>query len=368
MKRILVVTHWYYPRNVPRAFRAKELVHELRKNGYLVDVLIGDYKQFISNEEYSDKLLENREVSNNKVAKFSNNRILSMVKNMINYLVGDRFILTTGTYLYNKIDVKKYGAVISIGLPFYVNLITALKIRNTKYHECVTISDWSDPFYENNDTKVAFYFKNLQKITCSTFDYITIPTEAATAYFKEYAADSKIKVIPQGFDFSKTSILNYQKNARVTFAYAGIFYKEIRNPEKLLEALSKLDRDFVFVLYTITHGSIYTDILLKYKEILGNRLQIHGLIPREECISKLSTMDFLINIENSTSNQIPSKLIDYALTKRPILSFKQDEISLEKIISFIDGDFTGSLYIPLEKFDIKNVGKQFIELVEGKEV
>lgn len=60
MKRILIVTHWYFPRNVPRAFRAKELVNEFRNRGFLVDLVVGDYKQFILHKDYNQNDFEKR--------------------------------------------------------------------------------------------------------------------------------------------------------------------------------------------------------------------------------------------------------------------------------------------------------------------
>lgn len=367
MKKILIVTHVFYPRNIPRAFRATELVTEFRNQGYLVDVIIGDYKQYIKHEEYSLELFDNKMISSGKIAKLSNSRIISVIKNVINYFIGERYLLTSGPYLYKNIDLSKYDAVISIGLPFYVNLVTALKIRHHRKSDAVYIADWSDPFYKAKENHTAPYFRKLQKIACSVFDYITIPTKTAIRYFSEYIDEDKIKVIPQGFDFSKVKLAQYKENEIITFGYAGIFYKNIRNPEKFLEFLSSLDKDFVFVLYTITHGEIFTDILQKYKQVLGDKLQIHDLIPRDECITELSRMDFLINIENSTSNQIPSKLIDYALTKRPILSFKQDDIPKDKINAFMNRDYTGATMIDLEQFNIKNVCNKFIGLLDKKE-
>ncbi len=366
MKRILIITHFFYPRNVPRAFRAKELVTEFRNRGYQVDIIIGDYKQFVQHSEYNEKLFENQAVNSSKISKIFNSRVLSALKNAVNYFIGERYLLTSGPYLYKSVELSQYDAVLSIGLPFYVNLVTALKIKRHRKSEAVYIADWSDPFYNAKENHFAPYFKRLQKIACSPFDYITIPTETAVQYFSEYIIKEKIRIIPQGFDFSKIKLYQYKENKKTTFAYAGIFYERIRNPEKFLEFLSNIDKDFIFVIYTITHGSLFTDVLQKYKRILGEKLQIHDLIPREECIAKLSQMDFLINIENNTSNQIPSKLIDYALTGRPILSLKQDAIVKEKMIAFMNGDYSGATIIDLEQFNIKNVCNQFIDLLGDK--
>ena len=42
----------------------------------------------------------------------------------------------------------------------------------------------------------------------------------------------------------------------------------------------------------------------------------------------MSKMDFLINLENLNKEQSPSKLIDYAISKRPIFSFNQNNFNI----------------------------------------
>lgn len=366
-KKILIVTHWYYPRNVPRAFRAKELVEHLRKRGYSVDVLIGDYKKKVkhnNHESYDEKFT----INENKLSSLSHNFLIDKVKKIFNYFFGERFVIKSGRFIYKELKNESYDSVISIGLPFYVNFITSLYARRMKREmkNMVFIADWSDPYYGGKDVKVAPYFYFLQKFACKHLDYNVIPTEAALSYYLEYTESDKLKVIPQGFDFNKIKIFNYKKNVIPQLAYAGIFYDKIRNPSNFLRILSEIEQDFTLTLYTITHGPIYKEVLCKYKEILGEKLVIKNLIAREECIFELSKMDFLVNLENETSNQIPSKLIDYTLAKRPILSFRQDEITQAKILQFLSGDYSESLKLDISDHNIEKVGDKFINLIEGE--
>ena len=72
MSNLLIVTHWFYPRQNPRAFRAFELHRELSKN-HKVDVLIGDWKKILKFEDDYHNLdfFSGKEVAN-KNAKLSN--------------------------------------------------------------------------------------------------------------------------------------------------------------------------------------------------------------------------------------------------------------------------------------------------------
>ncbi len=362
MKKILIVTHWYYPRSVPRAFRAKELVDELNRKGYKVDILVGDYKEKFKASELSK--ITKEKIKFNKNSRYSNNYLLQKIKKISEYFIGERFLISSGTYIYKNLDIANYDVIISIGLPFYIHLVTAIKIKVKKF-KGISIADWSDPFYKSN-IKVAPYFRYLQKFTCTQFSFNVSPTKKTESYFSEYT-NKKIEIIPQGFNFEKIKINNYTPNEITKFGYAGIFYEDIRNPEKLLEALTKINKDFVFVLFTIDHGAIYQKVLLKYKEILGNKLEIYGLIPREECIQKMSQFDFLINLDNVTQNQVPSKLIDYTLTKRPILTVPSDKVNISELKKFLSGDYSKQTVIDINSFDIKNVVKKFIDLIENGE-
>lgn len=365
--KILIVTHWFYPRNIPRAFRATELYKELKLQGHSVDLVIGDTKKKIKNKDnYIDILGANSsEVLLQKNRKLSGYSAIQKMKKIIEYFFGERYLLSSGFFLYKNISYCEYDAVVSVGLPFYVHLIVALKrkktIKKTKF-----ISDWGDPFYGDKVRQIAPYFKLLQKYVCSKFDYLITPTENARKYFCEYSSEEKIKVIPQGFNFKDIELCTYKKNNVPTFAYAGIFYLDKRNPTEFLKFLSELDFEYKFIIYTIKHGKIYEEIIEKYEKILKEKLIVIDLIPRLECIKELSRVDFLINIDNINIEQVPSKLIDYSLSQRPILSFTQNNIPKEKFLKFLSGDYENRVDISLENYDIRNVSKKILELMDSK--
>lgn len=364
MSKILIVTHWFYPRQNPRAFRAFELYRELSKR-HSVDVLVGDWKCQLKHDEDYHKLDEfGKQDFQNKNARLSNKKIIQIGLKIVQYFIGERYLLSSGRFISRNMKLDNYNAVISIGLPFYSHWLTANKIRKMKCSNITSISDWGDPFYGDKVRRIAPYFKSIQKKTCNTFDYIVTPTEKAVPYYQEYKDNHEgIKVIPQGFNFDEVQVSNYKPTGVPHFAYAGIFYSDKRNPEEFLKFLTTIDRDFVFTVYTVTHGPIYNDILMKYKKILGDKFIINDMVPRLDCIKLLCENDFLINIDNLSAVQVPSKLIDYSLTKRPILSFTQDNIPKDKIKKFFDGDYSDSLKISIDEFNIKRVAEKFDALI-----
>ena len=135
----------------------------------------------------------------------------------------------------------------------------------------------------------------------------------------------------------------------------------MRDPRPLLDYLIDLKVDFKFKVYTKNKS-----FLEKYITISPERIEVLDYIPRDELIFEMSKADFLINIENPSHVHSPSKLIDYALSKRPILSLNtNDKLDKRLINDFLQGNYDRALSVPnIDIYDIKNVARKFIELVD----
>lgn len=211
---------------------------------------------------------------------------------------------------------------------------------------------------ENDTFNPPFYFGYLEKWFCRKCDYITVPVVGAKdAYFPEFR--EKIRVIPQGFKFPENGAKIGLKIGDVPeFAYAGSFIPGRRDPRPILEYLGRIDTDFVFHIYT-THGDLIRDQV----EELQGKVVLHDIISRDILIEKLRKMDFLLNIENVGEAQQPSKLIDYAIVGRPILSVKSSELDQERFVEFLNGNYENRLIVrDIDQYQIENVTNTFIEL------
>jgi hypothetical protein len=224
----------------------------------------------------------------------------------------------------------------------------------------VCSSDLGDPFMlcRTDSFNNPFYFKYFEKSFCRRVNYITIPVESGkTGYYEEFW--NKIQIIPQGFNFT-----NIKKNERyipneiVTFAYAGGFIPRRRDPRPILDFLAEQSIDFRFYVY-----SNQLNLFENHKTILREKLITFNYIDREELIYRMSSYDFVINLENGTSVQIPSKLIDYALCGRPILSIYSQNIDKNKFSQFLNRDYSQQfIHNNIENYNIRNVAKKFIDL------
>ena len=100
-----------------------------------------------------------------------------------------------------------------------------------------------------------------------------------------------------------------------------------------------------------------------YVSASGNRIELREYIPRKTLLAELSKMDFLVNFNNGTAVQTPSKLIDYAITKRPVLSIDTGKLDTTAVNDFLNGDYRQQFVMPdLAGYDIRNIAKQFVAL------
>ncbi len=98
--------------------------------------------------------------------------------------------------------------------------------------------------------------------------------------------------------------------------FVGNFYEGIRNPMYTLSLFAKLPERFI--LHIVGKGA--EEIVSGFKVKMGDRLVLHGVVPVEEAYRFMDKADILLNVGNTTDNQVPSKLIDYINTGRPIIN------------------------------------------------
>lgn len=363
--KIVIITQTIYPALDPRSHRSMQLALGLADAGHDVTVyaLLGEY-------DYR-KYQENRNIKfkNLGVSKLG----LKDSDGNLKFTIFNRGMkkLFWKIFMYPEIELvpmirkalKREGDIdllISIAVP-YINHFAIASLKNTNA-EC-WISDCGDPFTKNPFEKLPRHFEYFERKWGQKTDYITIPIdEAKNGYFEEFW--DKIKVIPQGFNFDNINLAEYKKNSVPTFAYSGYVYKDMRDPSKFLDYLTTLNIPFKLVVYT-ENGYIFN----KYTDLLGDKIELRKYVKREQLLHELSKVDFLINIKNKSGVQQPSKLIDYATTKRPIITITSDFKESEKVIfdEFLNGNYHNQTIVEnMERYDIKNVVREFINLYELK--
>ena len=103
----------------------------------------------------------------------------------------------------------------------------------------------------------------------------------------------------------------------INCVFVGNLYRDIRNADYLLQMFSRM-KNYKIILHCIGGGD--TEQLCDFKETLGERLIIYGVVNYEKSINAMLNADILINIGNTISNQMPSKIFDYISSGKPIIN------------------------------------------------
>lgn len=365
-KKILIISKSFYPEISPRAFRATELAKELALQGNEVALLTAE-----SNYDYSDFqkkypiIIKSFGRLNCKYIGPSSLPLIGYCKKRIGRLMSLLFNYPDIELVWRLRNALKtengYDLMISIAAPHSVHWGVAW-VRTNKHSIARTwVADCGDPYMGSTlvSFRPPFYFACIEKWFCRKADYITIPVAGAiSGYYREF--HSKIRIIPQGLSFEGLPQKRIPKTLRPTFAYAGgVATAGVRCPAKFIEYLLSLNKDFEFHVFSAQAKSL----LKSYADRSEGKLILHDLLDREELLEELATMDFLVNLDNGTERQVPSKLIDYSLTGRPILSITPHNPEIELINEFLSGEYRNAKIIKnIENYNIQNVAKSFLDL------
>lgn len=370
--KIVILAGNFYPEIHPRSFRATELAREFVRQGHEVTVICChnidgfDYKAFEKSEGINIQRID--VYKGDKIAEVTAQKRTLLFK-LKRFVIGYFFsgnLFRYGAEISQKLAgldcMKEADMVISMSTPFsdHYGLAKYIKKHGKNF---VAIADSGDPFYYSKQSNRAIWFKYIEKWVYTCFDYLTIPTENAVPLYTPVTTQSKIKIIPQGFNMRDIKLYKGDFNSPVRFAYAGVFYWDIRNPEFMFRALEALDVDYEFYLYMRYKDTTFEHVINQYPK-LKNRVKLRLSVPHDELIYELSKMHFLLNIENVSNTQMPSKIIDYGMTGRPIFSCNESNFSLEKLQRFMEGNYAGQYSVDIHDYDIEVIVKKFISLAK----
>jgi len=362
--KILIVSKYFEPQNTPRAFRTTELAFELSRQGHQVTVVLPEIENSQNPKNYPFRMfsmgkLSWREINLNSkgLFHFLKRGLRRVLKLLVEYPDLELFFRVKKVL---KEEVG-YDLLISIAVPHSIHWGAAAAQGKNHSVANTWVADCGDPFMgaENDTFKPPFYFSFLEKWFSRRADYITVPVYSAIpAYYPEF--EHKIKVIPQGFRFEDIQgELVEAINEVPTFIYAGGLIPNHRDPRMFLDYLNTLSVEFKFILYTNS-----LSLISRMVEESKGKIEVRGYIPRMQLINEMKHADFLVNFENAGNLQIPSKLIDYAILDKPILSIDTTNPNYEIVNQFLKGNYQGGLVVEnVNQYRIENVVKQIINLV-----
>ena len=366
-KKILIVTNGFYPEISPRSFRATELAKEFVRQGHEVTVcthLRTGLEAFALQHYFGvidlGKLSWPQPIVKGSGMEFLFRRIISRFSSLLFEYPMIQLIPLIKKALKNE---NEYDLLISVAVPYPIHWGIAF-IRSNKNPIAKTwIADCGDPYMgqENDTFKPPFYFGWVEKWFCRKADFITVPTKnSILGYYPEF--HPKIKVIPQGFRFEDIALFEGVLNEnKIVFGYAGMFIPGRRDPSEFLDYLNNLNDNykFEFHIYTTT-----PQFVTPFTAASKGRIIIQPIIPREELLFELSKMHFVVNFENVGHTQTPSKLIDYLICNKPVLSVTFGNLQPTIFNDFLKGNYDQKMTLPEKNtYRIENVVSKFIALV-----
>lgn len=370
--KVCIVTFFYLPLAVPRATRCHELARELARRGHRVRVVNlsttgGDAplprpEPGVHVDNLALSLYDLSATATGRPSPLVRLVKSRFVNRALFYLTSNGSLLLQRRITHALSIDDDTDMVISVGLPFGVHWGVSKVLRRMRYRG-TAVADYGDPFSKGNpSSRVAPYFRGIERRVLREFDYITVPTPMALPAYEGLKDMSRIKVIPQGFVLRYADGSLYRPHSRPTFAYAGRLYSGLREPAPLFEHMCRRSDDCSLVMYVDTNDRDTMALIEPWRQRLGGRLQVHPMIDRDQLIDRLSQMDFLINIANRSLTQVPSKLVDYTLAGRPILSFDSESFDADVFEAFCRGDYSGATVVDISGHDIARVADAFINL------
>ena len=221
-----------------------------------------------------------------------------------------------------KLKDKQYDYIIIAILPFsFLSLITFTK---KKQPNAKIIVDMSDPLTANvsyikdnlfHKSFIRFY----EKINFKNIDTLIVLNEEIKEYYKsKYLFLKNIIIIEQGVE--KESLLNNKLNlTKLDMLYAGVFYKKIREPYKLYEAVERYPNDIKL--------SIYGNFKKEFLPPKSERFIYGGSVSRDIINKTIIETKIIVFIDNFVGIQIPGKIIEVLATNKPILFIYENENS-----------------------------------------
>lgn len=224
-----------------------------------------------------------------------------------------------------------FDAIISSSTPYTGHLVgRAAKKRSPESHWMVDIGD---PFSFcpappwNNEALYRGLNHHSERGVLRDADSISMTVQSCVVeyarIFPELEIRSKTTVIPPLLTHRapQTDDGTQEPCALRKLVFTGTLYRDIRNPGYLLRLLKGVfNRRPQTEMHFFGRINDCMEYFEPFREHLGKRLFLHGPVNREQALAEIAAADILVNLGNATTYQLPSKIVDYASTGRPILN------------------------------------------------
>jgi glycosyltransferase involved in cell wall biosynthesis len=224
---------------------------------------------------------------------------------------------------------QKFDVLVSFAQPWSDHLAGLRINRATGLPWIAHFSDpWTDSPYLQGRAWQRRIWARMEAAVVRTADALVfVNARTADRVMRKYPAEwrSKTHVVPHGFDPTEPSPVPAARDARLTVVHTGRFYDGLRTPDAFLRALASLSRRMPLAsrLRVVFVGTpIPAHRRLTASLMLDDVVEFTGRLSFADSAAWAAAADVLLVIDAPADESLflPSKLVDYLRTGKPILA------------------------------------------------
>ena len=231
---------------------------------------------------------------------------------------------------------RRFDALVTVSYPFSSHVVGLWLKRRDR--DLPWLVDVGDPFarygFVNNERLYRRLNDRAEARVLNLADYVSVTNRGALEhYMANFGVDrDRIGVIAPVLSSTaggSPAICQPDETTDppqrpVRLVYCGQLYRHIRSPQPLLNLLERLVQQppsgRPVELHLYGELSDCADLFGPVQALLGRHLFLHGFVARERALRAMQQADVLVNIGNATPHQVPSKIVEYIGTGKPILN------------------------------------------------
>ena len=232
------------------------------------------------------------------------------------------------TCLWLRKHAHEYDALIACCSPYYP-LALAAEVANripVIYYKIDPVGSWGDK--SNGDAALSTIENEMKWDNVAARiimpdvvyrDYMRLPTKVNGHKTTVAQFPNVRSIVPQQ---QRSKIVDSFEKDKINLLFVGKFYADIRHPQYLFDLMEQL-RDTPIVLHIVGplnymgFDQAYID---RYFTNKIPNIRFHGAVPPTEADDILLYADALVHVGNSVDTAMPSKILDYISSGKPILN------------------------------------------------
>lgn len=237
--------------------------------------------------------------------------------------------ISAGCQIISQIEKYEIDAVLSVSAPFWPHKATKLALGRLRDIRWIAIC--FDPFayIQSLSHSEARERRKCEHRVFNRTDKILMLSQSREDYKKDSLGKKmdffeipNIRRVSSDYPIEHVHF----NSDMIECVCIGNLYWTVRNPESLFRMFDSFENKQIrlHIVGSLLQG-FPEDYIECWKEKLGNRFSYCERVCSEEAAAIMNAADVLVNVGNTTSNQCPSKVLEYISTGKPILSISKNE-------------------------------------------